>query len=54
MSNLFNLLLTLMTGVSAIEAICAESTEAFVLASTAMILSSVVFLINLSYPLFKK
>ena len=54
MNNLFNLLLTLMCGVSCIEAITAESTEAFVLASTAMCISAICFLINASYPLFKK
>jgi hypothetical protein len=42
-----------MCGVSCIEAITAESTEAFVLASTAIAISSAMFIINLSYPLFK-
>ena len=54
MNNLFNLLLTIMCGVSCIEAITAESTEAFIMAGTAMCLSSIMFLINASYPLFKK
>lgn len=54
MQNLFNLLLILMCGVSCIEALTAESSEAFVMAGTAMCLSAIMFLINASYPLFKK
>ena len=54
MNKLFNLLLTLMCGVSFIEALMAESSEAFFMAGVAMCLSATVFLINAFYPLFKK
>ena len=50
MKNLFNLLLTLLCGVSCIAAITAESTEAFIFAGTLMCLSAICFLI----PLFNK
>jgi hypothetical protein len=46
MKNLFNLLLTLLCGVSCISAITAETTEAFVFGSTLMCLSAIAFIIN--------
>jgi hypothetical protein len=53
MNGLFALLLTAMCGVSAYEACFATNMESFVLGSTAMILSSVIFIIHAKYPLFK-
>lgn len=49
MKNLFNLLLTLLCGVSCLSAITAESTEAFVIASTMMCFAATVFIINSKY-----
>jgi hypothetical protein len=46
MKNLFNLLLTLLCGVSCISAMTAETTEAFILASTMMCFSAIAFIIN--------
>jgi hypothetical protein len=54
MNNLFNLTLTLLTGVTCIQALTAETTEVFVLASLGMFLSLVMFLVNIKHPLFKK
>lgn len=54
MNNLFSLLLTLMCGVGCYEAIFASNMDAFVLGSTLMCLSAIVFLIHARYPLFKK
>lgn len=54
MNNLFNLLLTLMCGVSCIAAITADNTEQFIFAASAMCLSATCFLINVTHPLFKK
>ena len=49
MKNLFNLLLTALCCISCICAITAESTEAFVIASSMMCLSAGVFIINAKY-----
>jgi hypothetical protein len=46
MKNLFNLLLTLLCGVSCISAITAETSEAFILAGTMMCFSAIAFIIN--------
>ena len=46
MKNLFNLLLTLLCGVSCISAMTAETTEAFILAGTMMCFSAIAFIIN--------
>lgn len=54
MNNLFNLVLTLLSGITFIQAITAETTEVFILASAGMFLSSVLFLLNINNPLFKK
>lgn len=49
MKNLFNLLLALLCSISCISAITAESTEAFVISSTMMCFSAIVFIINSKY-----
>lgn len=49
MKNLFNLLLTLLCGISCISAMTAETTEAFILASTMMCFSAIIFIINTKY-----
>ena len=54
MNNLFNLVLIVLSGVTCIQAITAETTEVFVMASLGMFLCSVLFLLNIYHPLFKK
>jgi hypothetical protein len=54
MNNLFNLTLTLLTGVTCLQALTAETEEVFVIASLGMFLSAILFLLNLKHPLFKK
>lgn len=46
MKNLFNLLLTLLCGVSMLAAMMSTSREAFVIAGAMMCLSAIAFLIN--------
>jgi len=46
MKNVFNLLLTLLCGVSCISAMVAETMEAFVFGSLLMCLSAIVFIIS--------
>lgn len=53
MNTLFSLLLTVMCGVSAFEACFAKNMDAFVIGSSAMCLSAIVFLIHAKHPLFK-
>lgn len=53
-NHLFTVLLMIMAAVGCLEAITAKSTEAFVYASSAMCLSTIVWLIHDKYPLFKK
>ena len=52
MKNLFNLLLTALCCISCICAITAESTEAFVIASSMMCFTAIVFIINAKYNMF--
>lgn len=57
MKHLFSILLLIMCGAScvlAFEAASENNTEGFVIASVAMFLSGIVFLVNDKYPLFKK
>jgi hypothetical protein len=54
MNNLFNLILIVLSGVTCILAVTAETTEVFMLASTAMFLCALLFLLNIKHPLFKK
>lgn len=49
MKNLFNLLLTILCGISCISALTADTTEAFVIASMMMCFSATVFIINAKY-----
>ena len=54
MNHVFNLLITIMCAVCAFELIVAENFEAYVFSIVGLLLSSMIFIINLSYPLFKK
>lgn len=54
MDKLLNLLIIIMCAVCAFELIVAENFEAYVFSTVGLLLSSMIFIINLSYPLFKK
>jgi len=54
MNTMFSLLLTAMCGVSCYEACFASNMDTFVMGSSAMCLSAIMFLIHARYPLFKK
>lgn len=53
MNTVFSLLLTAMCGVSGYEACFATNMDTFVLGSSAMCMSAIMFLIHAKYPLFK-
>jgi hypothetical protein len=53
MKNLFKIILAAMCAVTCYAVFTADTTEAFVYASTAMCLSVIVFLINATTPLIK-
>jgi hypothetical protein len=54
MNTLFSLLLGITCLVSCYEAVTAEQTESYVLASSLMCLSAIIFLVHDKYPLFGK
>jgi hypothetical protein len=54
MNHVFNLLITIMCAVCTFELIVAENFEAYVFSTVGLLLSSMIFIINLRYPLFRK
>jgi hypothetical protein len=54
MNKLLNLLITIMCAVCTFELIVAETFEAYVFSIVGLLLSSMIFIVNLRYPLFRK